>query len=212
VSSLRSESVLLTASHQDKNILTAQKIRDEIEKFVANMDDHDDVVVYLGGHGTVKRGRILYLPSNYDPTAGTGSRERARSLSSTNQLFPTLASLRDRLRRASFNFAVITPQFNSSEQGGPEDEESLWVNGLTALNSEATHFVSRLNVVGLGIGQLKPELLDQITSWSAENQSKKIPESERLLVVVYSVGPPYEEVKLSTMTGVSTTHPSKSVH
>ncbi|MBP2490886.1 hypothetical protein JOH50_006682 [Rhizobium leguminosarum] len=68
IANLSPDSQLLVADDQDGSQLSDEALRDAVAKFARKIKDGTNVVVYLGGHGTLSPTRELwYLPSNYDP-------------------------------------------------------------------------------------------------------------------------------------------------
>jgi hypothetical protein len=59
-------STLLVADDAGTNV-SADELREALQKFVTRIRDNDKVIVYLGGHGTLAgRGNLRYLASNYN--------------------------------------------------------------------------------------------------------------------------------------------------
>ena len=74
VAELDPASKLLVADDDDKNSrLDADSVRTALQQFVQLIKDRTNVVVYLGGHGTLSPSRALwFLPSNYSRNGRTG--------------------------------------------------------------------------------------------------------------------------------------------
>jgi Caspase domain len=61
-------SMLLLADDDEARNVDAAEFRLSLQTFARRIKDHDDVIIYLGGHGAIAgRGSLRYLPSNYSP-------------------------------------------------------------------------------------------------------------------------------------------------
>jgi hypothetical protein len=73
VAELDPRSVLLVADDRNNTMLKAHDVRTALQAFVKKIRNDTQVVVYLGGHGTLSDGgSLLYLPSDYSRAHGTG--------------------------------------------------------------------------------------------------------------------------------------------
>jgi hypothetical protein len=73
ISDLDPASVILRADDEKETHVTANDLREALETFVQKVDNNTNVLVYLGGHGTLSATKELwFLPSNFSPTAQTG--------------------------------------------------------------------------------------------------------------------------------------------
>jgi len=65
-------STLLVADDAAGTNVSADELREALQKFVTRIRDNDKVIVYLGGHGTLGgKGKLRYLPSNYNSAGKT---------------------------------------------------------------------------------------------------------------------------------------------
>ncbi len=63
-----SRSQLLFAEHGTKQAVTAEQLRSNAQLFARKIRNNTNVVIYLGGHGTLgPDGRLWLVPSDYDP-------------------------------------------------------------------------------------------------------------------------------------------------